>query len=195
MRRQQEVVDTGCCRVAGWGSCLGILNLGGLTLTSRRPVMSRPGRCILDCLFVYTPSAADALAQEAVSGSCAALPRVFLVFWGYGMRARAIMRTGRAIYAVVPEMTIFRGLPIAEGERIAIPLGCFRTLDVLVASHLRWPKTAEFHVCASTAAQRGGGGIWTPLVSARRHCDTDFDSPSANALPRRDIAAGAFWRL
>lgn len=58
---------------AAWGS----RNLGGLTLTSRRPVMSRPGRCILDCLFVYTPSAADALAQEAVSGSCAALPRVF----------------------------------------------------------------------------------------------------------------------
>lgn len=111
------------------------------------------------------------------------------------MRARAIMRTGRAIYAVVPEMTIFRGLPIAEGERTAMPLGCFRTLDVLVASHLRWPKTAEFHVCASTAAQRGDGGIWTPLVPAGRHCDSDFDSPSANAPPRRDIAAGAFRRL
>lgn len=104
------------------------------------------------------------------------------------------MRTGRAIYAVVPEMTIFRGLPMAEGERTAIALVCFQRLDVLVASHLRWPKTAEFYVCASTAAQRGDGGIWTPLVPARRYCDTDLDLPSANVPPRRDIAAGAFWR-
>lgn len=59
------------------GKLPGGLNFGGLTLTSRRPVVSRPGHCFLHCLFVYTPSAADALAQEAVSGSCAELPRVF----------------------------------------------------------------------------------------------------------------------
>lgn len=87
------------------------------------------------------------------------------------------------------------GVAHSRGRRTAISLVCFRTLDVLVASHLRWRKIAEFHVCASTTAQRGNGGIWTTLTPARSYCDTGFDLLSADAPPRLDVAAGAFWRL
>ncbi|KAH8123156.1 hypothetical protein LI328DRAFT_169719 [Trichoderma asperelloides] len=161
MRHQQEIVDTGCCGLEV-GKLPGGLDFGGLTLTSRRPVMSRPGRCILQCLFVYTPSAADALAQEAVGGSCAELPRVL------GVR---YVRTGHHAnrsrnLRCRPGDDDIPGVAHSRGGRTDGPLVCFRTPDVLVASHLRWREIAEFHVCASTAAQRGGDGIWTALIPA-----------------------------
>ncbi|KAL6910965.1 hypothetical protein GGI43DRAFT_31307 [Trichoderma evansii] len=161
LRHQQEVVDRATAEVEV-GKLPGVLHFGGLTLTRWRPVMSRPGRCIFQCLFVYTPSAADALAQEAVSGSCAELPRVlgprYVRTDHHANRSRNLLCR--------PGDDDIPGVAHSRGRRTAIPLVRFRALDVLVASHLRWRRIAEFHVCASTAAQRGDGGIWTTLIPA-----------------------------
>lgn len=132
------------------------------------------------------------------------VPRVWR---GVGMRARAIVRTGRVKPACRPgdddipggRCSWLAGAVARStkrlGERSAGPLVWLWMPGDLVASHLAWRRDAEFHSCASAAAPISCEGVCFMLMAARSCSDARCGFSCPDSWPNGEIAPGASRRL